>query len=144
VIKNCNFFEFDLSYYLRNKKEFEETTKNKKEQFVELACKQYKQKVSASAHTKIQEAKDTLQEELNFAKESEDNDLIAEINLIINGIQDLENTIDKQIEDLPVSLNILEWWPDLLYPAPKLTFEYTEECYRMDHIHEYFFATQSE
>lgn len=138
VLNHCNEFKFNLAHYLSNKDEFNKIISKKKKQLVDQICANFKQQISVTIHKRIDTAKEVLEFERLSAEEENDLDLKTEVEIITEQIEKLERTIDKEIEELPTTVDIITWWPDLLYPAPKLVFEYTEEYFHLVHIQEYF------
>jgi hypothetical protein len=123
---------------LRDFNKFNENLKTLQQNLREKICRDYKQLVTTLAHKKIKDAIETLDEELKTAQTEDDQDLITEVEMIRSMIVDLENNIDQQIEELPVDVKIITWWPELLYPAPKIEFQLTNEYYDLVHIQTYF------
>jgi hypothetical protein len=138
VLSQCNHFQFNLSECLRDFNKFNENLKTLQQNLREKICRDYKQLVTTLAHKKIKDAIETLDEELKTAQTEDDQDLITEVEMIRSMIVDLENNIDQQIEELPVDVKIITWWPELLYPAPKIEFQLTNEYYDLVHIQTYF------
>lgn len=138
IVQKCNQFKFDLSYMLQNKDEFCKTVKTMKKDLLEKISSDYRNNILKNAKERLSEANTTLTEELEYAKTVNDTDLLQEVETIFDLIKELESNIEQQVADLPVTIEIIEWWPDLLYPAPKLKFEFTEEYYDLHSIESYF------
>lgn len=138
ILKKCNALEISLAENLTNLKEFDDVIEDTKEKLVQRIHSEYKELITEAAHQRLAEANATLSGELEYAKTANDQDLLTEVETIWASIKELESTIDQQIAALPVNMQVMEWWPDLLYPAPKVMFQYTEPYYYLLEIQEYF------
>lgn len=74
----------------------------------------YLKNCSDKVYKRLQEARITLENELVIAKETNDEDLIFEINIISDELQKIEDTISN----LNFYEDVITWWPELLYPVP--------------------------
>jgi hypothetical protein len=144
ILKRCNALEISLAENLTNLKEFNGVIEDAKEKLVQRIHTEYKELISKAAHQRLAEANATLSEELEYAKTADDQDLLTEVETIWASIKELETTIDQQIAALPVNMQVMEWWPDLLYPAPKVMFQYTEPYYYLLEIQDYFKLSEYE
>lgn len=138
ILKKCNALEISLAENLVVKKNFNDLIEDTKEKLVQQIHSEYKELITKAAHQRLSEANTTLSEELEYAKTVNDQDLLVEVETIWSSIKELEATIDQQIAELPVTMQVIDWWPDLLYPAPKVMFEYTEPYYYLLEIQDYF------
>jgi hypothetical protein len=139
VVEKCNESNLNLAAHLPDKEKYKHYISKIKNEVFQNICSGYKQKLLNAAHERLSDANSTLSQELEFAKSNNDQDLLQEVETIYQSVKQLEATIDKDIEDLPVTIDIVDWWPDLLYPAPKIVFERSQEFFTLADIEKYFF-----
>lgn len=119
ITETCNNLNINLVDLFGDKENYKKKLYGMRTNIIE----EYKQKVLNAALTKISEAKSTLEEERFYATEHNDFDLLTEIEIIKDQLLELENSISNTIMSMPHDNNVVSWWPDLLYPAPTLTFK---------------------
>lgn len=84
----------------------------------------YENKCKNKIFERIKEARITLENELIIANNTNDEDLIFEINIIKEELEKIEN----QVDNINFYDAVIEWWPDLLYPVPLIpAFERDEQ-----------------
>lgn len=138
ILEKCNYFEFNLSECLKDFKEFKVLLKKLEEIIEKKTIVDFRETLSCIARSRIKEAKETLQEELLMAQGEKDIDLITEVEMLQQMLLDVENNIEQLVNETPVTEKPTEWWPELLYPAPKLIFEESKEYSYLMHIKKYF------
>jgi hypothetical protein len=112
-----NYFDtlkIDINTFIYDKQSYKSNIHNIKL----IIKKEYKEKVLNTLKNRINISKNTIKNEKEYAKSTNDDDLIFEINTIEGIIFNLENTILDIVHDDILNVELYNFWPDLLYPIP--------------------------
>ena len=131
-----NYFEFRILDVYKDKeiienkqKEITDCVENKYKEIIncytptcERICDEllisFRTKNKSIFEDKLNNALSTLEIETKQAQESNDNDLLMEIEIIKSELDNIKTEKLKLIDNLEINTNIEEWFPDLLYPIP--------------------------
>lgn len=109
-----NRFNLNLFLNFKDKASSDQNIIKKINTIRETEEKLYEKNCADKVYKRLSEARITLENELVIAKETNDEDLIFEINVISEEL----DKIEKNIVNLNFYEDVIEWWPELLYPVP--------------------------
>ena len=126
LLESYNYFGYT---YLdiemgKNWEKYKSISENKFFEIKNNIISYYKKTCLEKINERIVEAYETLERELKEATQANDQDLITEITFVKEELETVKNNVTETIKNLPEEIDIiysiLEWWPDILYPVPKV------------------------
>jgi hypothetical protein len=111
-----NVLNLDINKFIENKEIYKSHIENCKINYFNNLELEYKNKIIKTIQDRIENSKNTIENEKKYAKEINDKELLFEVETISEILHEIETKIFSKLETVTLQANLFEIWPEILYP----------------------------